>query len=278
MIKKSADLNAADFFMLQSFCNAISRVILALAPIIERKNKMQLEKQIKEMAFEHGWDYCGFADLTEHHSYMEGFCGEFIRQFPRAVSLVIRLSNAVVDAIEGQEQDKILSFHNYNYYAVDYLQNTGAVKISHYIECCGWKAYPVPASFGVYKDRMAGLVSHKLVARLAGLGWIGKNGLFLTPQDGPRVRLTTILTDAPLITEKAMASGCHACQICTQACPAGAIKGHEFTESETDSCRIDPAKCYDFMEKRKKSWGIEIERCVCGLCVAVCPYGKRRKI
>jgi len=25
---------------------------------------VQLEKQIKEMAFEHGWDYCGFADLT----------------------------------------------------------------------------------------------------------------------------------------------------------------------------------------------------------------------
>lgn len=236
---------------------------------------MSLENQIRAMAVEHGWDYCGFADLTGYHSYMEGFCGEFIRQFPRAVSLVIRLSDAVVDAIAGQEQDKILSFHNYCYYALDYLQNTGTVKITRHIERSGWRAFPVPASYGVYQDRLAGLVSHKLVARAAGLGWIGKNGLFLTPHDGPRVRLATVLTDAPLITGKVMESHCHGCQICTQACPAGAIYGHEFNDNEPDSYRINPKKCYDFMENRKKDWGIQIERCVCGLCVALCPYGKK---
>lgn len=236
---------------------------------------MQLEEQIRDMAIEYGWDYCGFADISQYHPYMEGFCGEFVRQFPRAVSLVIRLSDAVVDAIEAQEKDKILSFHNYCYYAVDYLQNTGAVKIAHKIEHSGWSAYPVPASLGIYQNRLAGLVSHKLVARAAGMGWIGKNGLLLTPQDGPRVRLATILTDAPLKTGKALESGCRTCQICTLACPAGAIKGNEFNENEDDADRIDPVRCYNFMEKRKKDWGIEIERCVCGLCVAVCPYGKR---
>ncbi len=250
---------------------------MPVSGLIEIGDKMQLEKQIKEIAFEHGWDYCGFADLTKYHLYMEGFCGAFIRQFPRAVSLVIRLSDAVVDAIEGQEQDKILSFHYYNYYAVDYLQDTGAVKIAHKIERSGYRAYPVPASFGIYKNRLVGLVSHKLVARLAGLGWIGKNGLLLTPEDGPRVRLSTVLTDAPLKTGKIMESGCHTCQICTQACPAGAIKGHEFSESEADFYRIDPLKCYDYMENRKNAWDIEIERSVCGLCVAVCPYGKRNQ-
>ncbi len=238
---------------------------------------MQLENQIMAMAFEYGWDYCGFADLTGHHGYMEGFCGEFIRQFPRAVSLVIRLSNAVVDAIECQAQDKILSYHNYCYYAVDYLQNTGAIKIAHWIERSGWRAYPVPASYGVYQTRRAGLVSHKLVAKLAGLGWIGKNGLLLTPEDGPRVRLATILTNAPLETGKPMASKCRSCQICTRACPAGAIQGREFSTGESVHFLIDPNKCYYFMEKRKKDWGIEIERCVCGLCMAVCPYGKRKK-
>jgi len=237
---------------------------------------LKLEMALKDMAFALGWDYCGFADLTAHHSYMEWFCGDFIRQFPMAVSLVYRLSDAVVDAIERQEKDKILSFHNYNYYAVDYLQNTGAVKIARMLERNGWMAYPVAASFSVHNDRLAGLVSHKLVARLAGLGWIGKNGLFLTPEDGPRVRLSTILTDASLKTGKVMESGCRACQICTLACPAGAIKGDEFSESKTDTDRFDPKRCYDFMEKRKKVWGIEIERCVCGLCVAVCPYGKRK--
>ncbi len=236
---------------------------------------MELEKNLKDMAFELGWDYCGFADLTGCYPYLEKFCGSFIRQFPRAVSLVIRLSNAVVDAIEEQETDKILSYHNYNYYAVDYLQNTGTVKIANYLERQGWRAYPVPASYGVYKKCLAGLVSHKLVARLAGLGWIGKNGLFLTQREGPRVRLATVLTDAPLKTGIPVESACHSCLICKQACPAGAIKGREFNENEDECERIDPVKCYEYMENRKKQWGIDIERCVCGLCVAVCPWGKK---
>lgn len=236
---------------------------------------MHLEKQLKDMAIACGWDYCGFADLTRFHTYMSSFCGPFINQFPRAVSLVIRLSNAVVDAIEEQERDKILSFHNYNYYAIDYLQNTGTAKIANYLERNGWRAYPVPASYGIYQEPMAALISHKLVARAAGLGWIGKNGLFLTPREGPRVRLASILTDAPLETAQPMESACRNCQICQLACPAGAIKGREFNEQEADSERLDPVKCFNFMENRKKEWDIEIERCVCGLCVAVCPFGRR---
>lgn len=227
------------------------------------------------MARDNGWDYCGFADLTPFHAYMSSFCGPFINQFPRAVSLVVRLSNAVVDGIENQERDKILSFHNYIYYAIDYLQNIGTSKIANYIERNGWRAYPVPASYGVYREGLAALVSHKLVARAAGLGWIGKNGLFLTPREGPRVRLATILTDAPFETGKPMESACHNCQICQLACPAGAIKGCQFNENEADCNRLDPFKCFEFMEKRKKEWGIEIERCVCGLCVSVCPFGRK---
>ncbi len=236
---------------------------------------MKLEKQLTEMAMAHGWDYCGFADLKPYHTYMGGFCGPFINQFPRAVSLVIRLSNAVVDSIEEQERDKILSFHNYNYYAIDYLQNTGTARIANYLESNGWRAYPVPASYGVYQERLAALISHKLVARAAGLGWIGKNSLFMTPREGPRVRLASILTDAPFETAKPIESACRNCTICQIACPAGAIKGREFNEKEADCERLDPAKCFAFMENRKKEWGLEIERSVCGLCVAVCPFGRR---
>lgn len=229
------------------------------------------------MALEHGWDLCGFADITLHQPYMESYCGEFIRQFPRAISLIIRLSNSAVDSIAEQHRDKILSFHYYNYHAVDYLQDTGTVKIANFIERYGWKAYPVPASYGVYKDRLAGLISHKLVARAAGLGWIGKNGLLITPQFGPRIRLATILTDAPLNTENVniIKPECHNCRICTEACPAHAISGCEFNEDKPGSRLVDVNRCFNFMEKRKESWDIQIDRCVCGLCVAVCPCGKR---
>lgn len=238
---------------------------------------MELEERLRQIALEHGWDYFGVADISPYHDYLAGFSGDFIRQYPRAISLVIRLSDAVVDPVEEQRQDMILSFHNYIYYAVDYLQNTGTVKLAAAITKEGWRAYPVPASYGVYQERLAGLISHKLVARLAGLGWIGKNALFLTPEDGPRVRLATILTDAPLTPGTPMESRCGTCQRCVQACPARAISGLNFSEAESDKERFHARKCYEFMEQRKQNWGIELERCVCGLCVAVCPYGKSPK-
>ncbi|NPV27666.1 MAG: epoxyqueuosine reductase [Firmicutes bacterium] len=237
---------------------------------------MEWQERLKQAALEHGWDYFGVAEISKYHDYMATFCGDFIRQFPRAISLVIRLADAVVDPVESQEQDKILSFHNYIYYAVDYLQNTGTVKLARAIEKNGWKAFPVPASYNLYPSKQAGLVSHKLVARLAGLGWIGKNSLFLTPNDGPRVRLATILTDAPLATGTPMESKCRGCHLCVEACPGGAIHGREFNENEPDELRLDPVKCKQFIENRKKEWGIVLERCVCGMCVAICPYGKQR--
>lgn len=236
---------------------------------------MELQKEIKSVAMNHGWDYFGVADITQYHDYLASFCGDFIRQYPHAVSLAIRLADGVVDPVEFQEQDKILSFHNYCYYAVDYLQNTGTVKLASLIEKQGWKAFPVPASYGVYRSRLAGLISHKLVARAAGIGWIGKSGLLVTPEGGPRVRLATILTDAPLETGQSMESQCGNCHLCIDACPAHALHGRVFDEKEPDELRLNPFKCKQFIEDRKKEWSISIERCVCGMCVAVCPFGKK---
>ena len=39
---------------------------------------------------------------------------------------------------------------------------------------------------------------HKTAANMAGLGFIGKSVLFISNEFGPRVRLATVLTDAPL--------------------------------------------------------------------------------
>ena len=236
---------------------------------------MKLQEQLRKSALAQGWDYFGVADLSAHHDYMASFCGDFIREYPRAVSLVIRIADGVVDPVESQEQDKVLSFHNYIYYAVDYLQNTGTVRLAHMIERAGWRAFPVPASYNVYPKRLAGLVSHKLTGRLAGLGWIGKSGLFLTPEDGPRVRLATILTDAPLSAGKAMESPLRHLQPLHKDLSG---RGHPRTGR---SRKTNPTRCASIHSSARRSsktgkrnGGISIERCVCGVCVAVCPFGK----
>ncbi len=235
---------------------------------------MLLNEWLEKEAIQLGWDYCKVADITPYHDYLATFCGDFIYQFPKAISLVFRLSDAVVDSILKQEQDKQLSFNNYCYHAVDYWQNTGTVRLARMIEQKGFIAYPVPASYGVYAEKLAGLVSHKLVARAAGLGWIGKSGLFLTPQDGPRIRLATILTNAKLNTEKPMSSKCGNCTICIDKCPVGAIQDINIL---TEWPKIDVNKCHQYQTELKKSLGVEIDRCICGLCQAICPWGLRNE-
>ena len=57
---------------------------------------------------------------------------------------------------------------------------------------------------------------HKTVAVHAGLGWIGKNCLLITERYGGAVRLSSLLTDAPLPpfdapVEKSRCGGCRVC-------------------------------------------------------------------
>jgi len=65
---------------------------------------------------------------------------------------------------------------------------------------------------------------HKLAATRAGLGWIGKSSLLVTPEFGPRVRLQTILLKAELLANEPITeSRCGTCDACAKACPYGCI-------------------------------------------------------
>jgi len=66
-----------------------------------------------------------------------------------------------------------------------------------------------------------------LAAQLAGLGEIGWNGAFLTPQFGPRQALGMLFTEAAIEPDEPFPSGrlCRreACLACARACPAAAL-------------------------------------------------------
>lgn len=90
---------------------------------------------------------------------------------------------------------------NYKLHAYDVINQrldiTSSI-ISSFIQNKGYRVLPIPAAERVDDESICASFSHKLGARLAGLGWIGKSCLLVTPEHGPRVRWTSILTDAPL--------------------------------------------------------------------------------
>lgn len=114
--------------------------------------------------------------------------------------------------------------------------------------------------------------SHKRAATGAGIGWIGKSGLLVTKELGSALRLNTVLTDAPLPTDRAPVtrSECGECTECMTNCPAGAIKGVQWNTSLNRDDLIDVNDCYKECVDAAEKVGFEYP--LCGKCIAACPW------
>jgi epoxyqueuosine reductase QueG len=135
----------------------------------------------------------------------------------------------------------------------------------------GYRAMPIPASKRVDDERICAVFSHKLAAHLAGLGWIGKSCLLVTPEAGPRVRWITVLTDAPLTsTGEPMATRCGSCRQCVDICPVQAFTGEPFRDHELREVRYDARKCEQYFDALKNP----DKPAVCGMCLYVCPHAR----
>lgn len=87
---------------------------------------------------------------------------------------------------------------------------------------CAGQAVGVPVAAG--KPAPNVILNYRLMAQAAGLGETGLNGLFLTPEYGPRQRFAMLLTDADLEADAPFAPRlCDDCGACLQACPLQAL-------------------------------------------------------
>ncbi len=114
----------------------------------------------------------------------------------------------------------------------DYLNSrlTKAVyDLASFFRAEGYASLPFPA-FGTPVDQrfLRAIFSFKHAAHEAGLGSIGRHGLLITPQFGPRVRLTCLLTRAEVAASpKTEKDYCLNCDACIRACPAQALRAPE---------------------------------------------------
>jgi epoxyqueuosine reductase len=64
---------------------------------------------------------------------------------------------------------------------------------------------------------------------------------------------------------------CGSCTSCIDICPVKAFKGRIFKSEEDVLERFDVVKCHQYRRGvLKKKFGFD----GCGLCLAICPYGK----
>jgi len=104
----------------------------------------------------------------------------------------------------------------------------------------------------------------------AGLGELGRIGILMSPQYGPRMRLGVVTTSAPLAPDAPVCYGiqdfCERCLKCAENCPAGAIPtGEKTIVRGVEKWTTDANKCFTFWRKIGGD---------CALCMMVCPYSK----
>lgn len=189
------------------------------------------------------------------------------RGLPFAVSIVVRLSDAIIDEIEDRP-----TYTYFNHYrSVNYCIDQILLHTGLWLQERGGRYLTVAASQSRPDSAFESRFSHKKAACLAGLGVMGRNGLFLHREWGARVRLGTLFTDwagceqlvggSRTHTASAIphAAVCSDCGLCAEACPAGAL----------GESGVDVAKCSSWMKKMYQDIG---RGAVCGICIAVCPY------
>lgn len=219
---------------------------------------------LRKKVLEWGASIVGFADL-------EGLVPESRKSLKTGISIVVRLSNIIIDEIKN---GPTLTYA-YHYRTINQLLDSIAIKSSNLIQSWGFEALPVPASQTVGSKKLEGLISHKMVATRAGLGWIGKNALLITPQYGPRVRLVSVLTDLSLESSRPISeSKCGKCLLCVKTCPSGALKGRNWTLNARRESLIEVNLCHEITDSNRKILGEP----VCGMCISVCPIGKTHKL
>jgi epoxyqueuosine reductase len=221
-----------------------------------------------------GAGYFGIADMTPAREFIKALGGETIAGFPRAVTMGIVLPDPIVELLPVTDNPMgALLYHHHAYDVVNRELDRIALHLSDVLQQRGYRAMPIPASLRTNESRICGPISHKLVANLAGIGWIGRSCLLVTSEHGPRVRFVTVLTDAPLRpTGKPMENRCNTCMACVETCPAQAFSGRAFDKDEPREARFDAAACERYLESRRTESGVA----VCGMCLWVCPHGRRQ--
>lgn len=140
---------------------------------------------------------------------------------------------------------------------------SAAVQLARYIRTLG---YPARA----HLHNRAGEVQIIPIAIDAGLGQMGKNGMLITKEFGPRGSFCVVTTDLPLVPDSPVDLGitefCSVCNKCAISCPVQAIPyGDPTLVNGALKWPLDGGKCFDFLVSNPK----------CMACMGSCPYNKQ---
>jgi len=232
---------------------------------------LRIENVIRKRIPDDGQHVWGFADLT-------GLLHPRFKDFNYGIVIGKKLDDNIIDsAINGPTMPYYDLYIDTNNYLAGLVFEIVADLKSLGVNCLAINPTDTEVDRADdYEQTLRNTFSHKMVATRAGLGWIGKTDLFISKKWGPRLRLVSVLVDHPLkpLSRPIDKSRCGNCQLCVEVCPAQAATGRLW------NIHVDRDEFYSARKCKETANRLSLERIskdarICGICVSVCPVGKK---
>jgi len=232
-------------------------------------NEVEMSTRIKEVAKALGADLVGITRLDPKYVYSHHGQGYDREKGTYGQKTLLNAKYAIVIACE-QDLMKVRSSPSYiDEFEIGHIYHKVAVivcQLAAFIREMGYEA--------MAHHHRRQYVMHVPLAVEAGLGELGRNGILVTPEFGPRVRLATVTTNLPLAVDSKVNIGleafCDICQKCVKNCPSGAIpSGHYEQVDGGKRWLINPDRCFKFWLAQPERWF------GCSNCVKSCSWNKR---
>jgi len=154
---------------------------------------LNIEAGIESELRNKGADFVLFADISHISTKQKS-------EYPRAIVFGIALAPEYLMQVSQSDQISAEMFHETER-KTDHL----ADHLADYLSIKGYTAFSQSEnnllSAGLYQeDSKTTPLPHKTIARLAGLGWIGKHNLLISPKFGSAISICTVLSDVPVNT------------------------------------------------------------------------------
>ena len=205
------------------------------------------EEELKSFVKEMGVDLFGIADLHSLKGMPLGISSDAAPFFSHYHCAIVM----------GAQLDKLGKYAPGN--EVSLFLERAALAVVDRLERKGRRVLTVHTEDEFDPVNRVGLMSLKVLARAAGLGWQGRSLLIVSPRYGPIHRWIGVLTDMELRGSTAIPNQCGDCSLCVEICPAGALNLVDFDDhpaSREDVLDIGLCKGDDG----------------CTECLTVCPW------
>ncbi len=205
--------------------------------------------------------------MPQQRQRLENLVGNTLGQLRDSGSIAcigIAYRDPIIDCIDKESLSRT-DFDAWNHYAAEYdrlnqVLNRMSKQIADRFDGIALTATisGIADKVSHVKEYFEMVVSHRVVAENAGMGWRGKNQLIVNERYSCAIRFASVILSLPLIHGSKMKSRCGDCTACEEACSF--IRNRDVLPDYRENCR----RYILYLGSRG------ITRDVCGKCIKAC--------